>query len=184
MAAVHRELKETADERQMLQKHVALSPDTIEPRLRLIEIAQADNDWKTVRELAEQVLAINPLTPAPYRSLLSAADALGDRAVAIDAHRTLLMLNPLDKAEHHYQLGRLLVDEKKLPEAKREVLLALEEAPRFRAAHQLLLKIVAQDPPATLPVTTPATTPVEPSFDGQSAPATTVPALPEKGASP
>ena len=38
----------------------------------------------------------------------------------------------------HFHLARLLREHEK-PEAKRQLLMALEEAPRFREAHRLLL---------------------------------------------
>jgi tetratricopeptide (TPR) repeat protein len=161
LAAAHRELKETDAERAMLQKHVALDADAIEARLRLIEIAAAARDWKAVRADAEQVLAINPLVPAPYRYLAQAAEALGERPLAIEAHRTLLLLDPLDRAEHHYRLARLLADEKQLPAARREVVQSLEEAPRYRAAHQLLLEIAGKMGPATAPTPTPSPAPIK-----------------------
>ena len=144
LAAVYHGLGDAATERQMLEKHVALDADAIQPRLRLIEIAAAQKDWEAVRKAAEQVLAINPLVPAPHRSLAQAAEALGDRSSAIEAHRTLLRLDPLDRSEHHFQLARLLADEQQLPEARRQAVMALEEAPRYRAAHRLLLDIVAK----------------------------------------
>jgi tetratricopeptide (TPR) repeat protein len=157
MAAVHRELKETADERKMLEKHLSLSSDAVEPRLRLMEIAAEAKDWAAVKAEAEAVLAINPLTPAPHRYLAQAASALGERSLAIEAHRTLLLLDPLDRATHHYAIAKMLFDEKQVPAARREVVLALEEAPRFRDAQKLLLDIVAKDKPVTRPATKPAT---------------------------
>jgi hypothetical protein len=54
-------------------------------------------------------------------------------------------MKPADPADVHFKLGRLL-HQRADPEAKRHVLLALEEAPRFRAAHELLLEIVAASP--------------------------------------
>ena len=156
LAAAHRELGETDAERAMLQKHVALSADAVDPRLRLIELAAGAKDWKTVRALADEVLAINPLVPGPHRFLAQAAEALADRPAAIHAHRTLLQMDPLDPADHHYRLAGLLAAEQNLPEARRQVVRALEEAPRFRAAHQLLLEIASkmESTPATQPVTT------------------------------
>jgi tetratricopeptide (TPR) repeat protein len=162
LAAVHRELKDAKAEREMLEKHAALDADAIEPRLRLIELAQEAKDWPAVRRLAEQVLAVNPLVPQPHRALVKAAEALGERSVAIEGHRTLLMLDPLDRAEHHYHLARLLADERQLPAARKEVVRALEEAPRYRAAHQLLLSIADQMGPTTRPATA-TTAPVAPS---------------------
>jgi hypothetical protein len=90
--------------------------------------------------------------PAPHRSLAQAAEALADRPSAVEAHRTLLLLDPLDRSEHHYRLARLLAEENKLPDARREAVMALEEAPRYRDAHRLLLEIVAKmdkAPPAS-----------------------------------
>jgi uncharacterized protein HemY len=113
-----------------------------------------EKDWKAERREAEQVLAINPLTPAPHRALVQAAEALGERRLAMEGHRTLLLLDPLDRAEHHYRLARLLADERELPAARAEVVRSLEEAPRYRAAHRLLLEIVAKAGPTTAPATT------------------------------
>ena len=140
----------------MLEKHVTLDADAVEPRLRLIEIAAAQKDWEAVRKAAGQVLAINPLIPAPHRWLAQAAEALNDRPAAVEAHRTLLRLDPLDRSEHHYKLARLLLDEKQLPEARRQAVMALEEAPRYRDAHRLLLEIVGKMDNAAGPAAAPA----------------------------
>jgi hypothetical protein len=99
--------------------------------------------------------------------LAQSAEALGDRALAIEARRTLLMMNPLDVADQRYQLAKLLVAEKQLPEARMQVVEALEQAPRFLEAHKLLLEITGnmdqqgmaspwERMPATLPTTQPA----------------------------
>jgi tetratricopeptide (TPR) repeat protein len=155
MAAAHRELKEFPAERAMLEKHVALDAESVEARLRLAELSVEAKDWPAVRKWAEQLLGINPLIPEPHRYLAQAAEELGDRSLGIAARRTLLMLDPLDRAEQHFRLSRLLFEEKRLPEARREVVLALEEAPRYRDAHQLLVKIVdADESPTTRPAAT------------------------------
>ena len=161
LAAAERELGDPKAERAMLEKHVALDADGIEPRLRLIEVAAAANDWPAVRTYTEQVLAVNPLVPAPHRYLAKAAEATGDRSAAIAAHRTLLALDPLDKAGHHYRLAKQLAEEPgQLPEARRQVVRALEEAPRYREAHRLLLEIVDKSGgPGAGPATRPATQP-------------------------
>ena len=151
LAAAHRELGETPAERAMLEKHVALSADAVEPRLRLMEVAATQKDWEAVKRFGEQMLAINPLVPAPHRYLAQASEALKDRPLAIEAHRTLLLLDPLDRSEHHYRLAKLLVEDNQLPAARQEVIRALEEAPRYRAAHQLLLEIVNRTGGSTSP---------------------------------
>jgi len=141
----------------MLERHVALDADAIEPRLRLIEIARAAGDWTAVRKYAEEAIAVNPLLPAPHRALAAAAEESKDRKVAITARRTLLLLDTLDVVEQRYRLARLLADDGQLPAARSEVVRALEEAPRYRAALALLLdvsrKMDAVHPPATRPAT-------------------------------
>jgi tetratricopeptide (TPR) repeat protein len=136
-----------------------------------MEITAAAEDWPAVRRVAEETLAINPLVPPPHRYLARAAAATGERPLAIEAHRTLLLLDPLDRADHHYQLAKLLVEEKQLPQARQEVVRALEEAPRFRDAHRLLLEIVAKAGPAALPGSPPA-----PDVANGAAPAPDAPA--------
>jgi len=98
------------------------------------------SDWGTVSTNAERYLAVNPLLPLPYRFLAQAAEAGGQARTAIEAYETMLLLDPPDPAEAHFRLARLL-HEGGDPKAKRHVLQALEEAPRFRDAHRLLMEI-------------------------------------------
>jgi Tfp pilus assembly protein PilF len=142
MAAVQRELGDPHREREMLEKHVALDAEGIEPRLRLMELAAGAQDWPGVRKYADETLAVNPLIAPPHQYLAQAAEALGDRAVAIEARRTLLLLDPLDRAEQHYRVAALLAEDQQLAAAEKEAVMALEEAPRYRAAHRLLVEIV------------------------------------------
>jgi tetratricopeptide (TPR) repeat protein len=149
LAAVYRGVGDVTNERAMLEKHASLNADAVEPRLRLLEVLSQQNDWPAVKKYAEQVLAVNPLIAAPHRYLADAAEALGDRSTAIAEDRLLLTMDPPDLAERHYRLAKLLRDDGKLPDARREVVRALEEAPRFRDAHRLMLQIVDEMPPAT-----------------------------------
>ena len=51
-------------------------------------------------------------------------------------------MDPTDPAEAHYRLGRMLSQTGDLASARRHVLMAIEEAPRYRAAHRTLLEII------------------------------------------
>ncbi len=161
LAAVYRQLGDAVLEKDTLEQYASRNADAIDARLRLADLAAADKDWREVRWQAQKALAINPLIPAPHRMLALAAEALGDRATAMEAHRALLVLDPTDGVEQHYRLSKLLFEENQLAEARREVDLSLEEAPRFRDAHRLLLDIAdkmdgANAPAATSPATEPA----------------------------
>lgn len=75
------------------------------------------------------------------------------------------MLDPIDVADLHLKLATALQRTGDLLAAKRQVLLALEEAPRFRAAHQKLLEIIKASEPATQPADKPteAAKPMKPA---------------------
>jgi predicted TPR repeat methyltransferase len=88
----------------------------------------------------ERLLQVNPLIPQPYRALAQAAEANDNAHQAATAYRTLLLMDPPDPAETHYRLA-LALHKMGDTDAKRHVLTSLEEAPRFRAAHRLLLEI-------------------------------------------
>jgi tetratricopeptide (TPR) repeat protein len=144
LATVHRELGEAEAERAVLERLAARSADASGAYLRLVELCEAAGDWEGGARNAERVLAVNPLLRAPYRSLARAAEALGDPDRAIRANRALLGLDPRDPAGTHFRLASLLKETGDLEAAHRHVLMALEEAPRFRAGHRMLLEIVGR----------------------------------------
>ena len=154
LAAVHRELNETEAERAALTRYTALDDAAPEASLRLAALAADAGDWSMVERQARRSLAVNPLIAAPWRTLAAAAGKTGQTSLAIGAWRTLLQLDPPNPADLHYQIARLL-HHSGAPEARREVLLALEETPRHRAALKLL-----QEMPPPAPTAAPATPPL------------------------
>jgi tetratricopeptide (TPR) repeat protein len=145
LAGIHRELKEAEAERAVLTKFTALDAEATDAFLRLMELSAAVKDWAAVAQNAERFLAVNPLLAAPHQQLARASEELGRTKPAIDEYQTLLLLDPADPADVHFRLGRLLHQSGDAA-AKRHVLQALEEAPRFREAHKLLLEIEAKSP--------------------------------------
>jgi tetratricopeptide (TPR) repeat protein len=133
-------LGETDAEIAALNKLADLSSNAPDAFERLMQIAASRKDWQGVLANAARYSGVNPLSPVPHRYEAEAREALGEKSAAITAYRALLDLGPPDPAEVHYRLARLL-HEARDPAAKREILLALEEAPRFRAALDLLLRI-------------------------------------------
>jgi tetratricopeptide (TPR) repeat protein len=143
LARAHRELGESEAELTVLTKQADLASDAVETFARLAEIHAARQDWPRVRDYAARLAAVNPLRPEPHRWAAQAGEATGERRAAIAAYRTLLSLEPSNPADTHFRLARLLHAERD-PAAKRHVLLALEEAPRFREAHALLLELAGE----------------------------------------
>ena len=138
LATCHRELEEFTKEREVLEVLAWISNDAYDVYLRLIELGEEAEDWEAVRTNAERCLAVNPLLPRPYRHLALVAESQGRDDAAVESWETVLKLDPEDPAEAHFHLARLLKPNEQ-DKAKRHLLMALEEAPRFRQAHRLLL---------------------------------------------
>lgn len=147
LAEAARGLDDVAGERAVLSKLAELDADAVETFSRLMELDANAGDWPAAKTNAWRMLAVNPLVPQPHRYLAQASEMLGEAETAIRAWKTLLMLEPPDPAEAHFRLARLLHQSGDLA-AKRELLKALEEAPRFREAHRLLLDMSSKNPPA------------------------------------
>ena len=79
--------------------------------------------------------------PKPYRFMAEAAEQTNETKSAIAAWRKVLLFDPTDPAEVHFRLATQLAKDKQNKAARREVLKSLEEAPRYRDAHRLLLKL-------------------------------------------
>jgi tetratricopeptide (TPR) repeat protein len=140
LAETYRALSQTNEERGVLERFAERDERSIDAYARLMELDQMTQDWKSVALNAMRYRAVNPLVPVPYRFLADAAEKTGDTHSAIEAGRALLELDPADPAEAHFRLARLLFRVGD-PTAKRQVLQALEEAPRYRGALGLLLEM-------------------------------------------
>jgi tetratricopeptide (TPR) repeat protein len=151
LATVSRNQSDPAAERAALEDLATRDGSASPAYLRLMELDEAASDWKALARDARRMLAVNPLVPAPHRQLARAAEHLGERDEAIAAYRALLRLDDTDPAEAHFRLARLLREGGRPDEARREVLKALEDAPRFLEAHRLLLDLVGPDRPASAP---------------------------------
>lgn len=145
LAAIHRELKESDEEKKVLMQYAERTDSAVAPLLRLLDLQSADKDWNGVRQTAGLLLAINPLLPQTQKGRAVAAEQLKDGPEAIRALKALLMMDPDDPAELHFRLATLLHDAGDAG-AKRHVLQALEVAPRYREAQKLLLRIVREKP--------------------------------------
>ena len=145
LARIHRELGSATSEQQVLERLAQLDSDAVEVYLRLSALAAEAGDWAKVISKAEQILAVNPLIKPPYEYLAEAAREIGDTSRSIAAYQALLQLDPFDLADAHYRLSMQLHQAKRFSEAKRHVLMALEVAPRYRQAHQLLSELARHE---------------------------------------
>ena len=145
LAAIHRELNESEDERRTLEKYVERTDDAKSALLRLIELQTAADDWNAVSASVRRLLEVNPLLPQAQKARATASEHLGDDRDAIQGLHAWLLMDPDDPAEAHFRLAKLLHSGGS-PAARTHVLAALEAAPRYRDAQRLLLKIIREQP--------------------------------------
>ena len=164
LTQVYRELRRTPAEREAHEAIVARSSDALPSLTRLIELSHPEaspgnsertaepqkqaraetkriEQWQQVQDLAERFLAVNPLIPTGHEYLAVASEALQQPEVAIDALKALALMEPIDPAALHYRTARAYTQLQQTSQAKRQVLMALEDAPRYRDALRLLLKV-------------------------------------------
>ena len=142
LAAVYEKLDRQADERKILEQFASINDDAVSANLRLIELQTAASDVPSLEQTAARLFAIDPLLTQSHATRAVIAENQNQPAVASKAFSRLLLLEPDDPADIHYRFAKSLHAQGKLEEAKRQTLMALEEAPRYRDAHRLLLEIV------------------------------------------
>jgi tetratricopeptide (TPR) repeat protein len=141
LAQAHRKLNETKQERRILNKLITISADAVEAYERLMEIAMEQKNWRAVIDNGNRYLAVYPMLGTVHWRMGRANEELGRNDQAIESYKRLLLLDPADPADINYRLAKLFQDRDPAT-AKRYVLEALADAPRFRQAHRLLLKLI------------------------------------------
>lgn len=143
LAEAHRKLGDTEQERLVLRDLAILSPNAVYAYDRLMEIGIEQEDWRQVVTNGARYIAVYPMLATVHWRLGRANEELGRREQAAKSYRRLLLLDPTDPADINFRLARLLRHSDPA-KAKRHVLEALAEAPRFREAHKLLSEIAKE----------------------------------------
>jgi tetratricopeptide (TPR) repeat protein len=141
LALVYRGLDDLPAERKVLDQLAALDCDSMDVYRRLMELAAEEEDWVAVAENARRMLAVNPLLPVGHEMLARAAAELGQPCEATRPLAALAEMDPIDPADVHFRLAKAYYELGQRDQARREVLKALEEAPRYRDAQKLLLEL-------------------------------------------
>lgn len=141
LAALHETAGDVDAELAVLDDWLARESDALGARLRRMELRAEREEWPAALDAARGVLAVQPMLAAAHRVRGRAALALGRHEDALAAGRAELALGPVAPARVHLQVAQAARALGDLATARRQVLMALEEAPRFREAHALLLEL-------------------------------------------
>ena len=137
LAYVYQNLEDLEKEKTTLETIAQKDAHDLDAVTRLLTIAYEAEDWSDLKHWSDNWLAINPLAETPWRGLLRADEELGNPQQAIKAGSILVKLDPPDIASVHYRVAKQMASSD-ASNARRHVLMALEEAPRYREAYKLL----------------------------------------------
>ena len=90
----------------------------------------------------ELIIEVDPFDSIPHQALGRLAMARDDHVVAAREFEVTLAIGPLDRVAAHVDLAESHLAGDRLDEAKRAVIAALEIAPTYERAQELLLRIV------------------------------------------
>ncbi len=141
-ARAHRELGEAALATSTLleyRKRGGYDPDALIALARTLGDAGRTNESIDV---FEDVLMVAPLRPEVHRDFGDRLLAANRAREAVVEYQALLAMNPQDLADAHYRLAKAYVAVEDKAKGREHLLYALEIAPHYREAQQLLLEVV------------------------------------------
>ena len=124
-----------------LARLAAVNESDYHAHVELAALREARGDLAGAAAALDRALYIWPFEPGLHQRLAALHARLGGRAQVVRARRALVALDPVDRPEALYQLALALVEAGDAAGARREVLRALEIAPRFQRAQELLLRL-------------------------------------------
>lgn len=126
----------------VLEDLLARDHTDVESARQLAKLADAAADERRRWLAYERIVDLDPFDGAAHIALGRLALARKNAEVAIREHRAALASNPVDVAAAHCDLGESYLLAGRAGDAKKHVLAALEIAPMYDRAQDLLLKIV------------------------------------------
>jgi len=141
LATIHEERGETLRAADALRSLGYLSENAFEVPLREAALRRELGDPDGERDALRRAAEVYPFQLDLQTRRAAVAEELGDGVEWVRARRAILGLAPVDRAEAHFQLARALHFAGDAGEARSQVIRALEIAPTFDAALELLLDL-------------------------------------------
>ena len=124
-----------------LQRLTSLNESHYDAHLELASLLEAEGDLVSAAALLERAVYIWPFDAPLFERQAALAEKRSDKAGLVRARLALVALEPVDKAQALFKLAQAELAAGDPGAAKRHVLRALEAAPRFAKAQELLLEI-------------------------------------------
>ena len=133
---------------QQLADMTAINAEHYDAQRQLAKLRARRNDHSGAAAALEAANYIYPYDLELHEALAGHQAVLGNWHIVVRERRALLALNPVDKAEAHYQLAYAYHQAGNRSSARQQVLYALEIAPNFFRAQELLLSLRREKLPA------------------------------------
>jgi cellulose synthase operon protein C len=146
IAEIAEEKGDTARAIQALEAVTKVDHQDVETARKLAAMVAPLGDPARAAQAYERVVALDPFDGTAQASLGRLALQRNDGTAAVRAFKVALAAGPADRAAAHLDLAEAFVLSGELPEAKKQTLYALEIAPSFEKAQELLLKLVDGQP--------------------------------------
>jgi tetratricopeptide (TPR) repeat protein len=127
---------------EALDAMTAVDHTALDAARQLVGLLDPVKDQDRLRRALQRVVAVDPFDAPAHTQLGRMALASGRAADAVTLFRVALAAGPLDRASAHADLAEGLFQTGDRVQAKREALAALEIAPTYERAQDLLLKLV------------------------------------------
>jgi len=124
-----------------LERYRDLGGRNISTLKKLAALEQESGNQTQAENTLSKLNYIYPEDEEIHRKLGGLLLNRGNAGGAIREYEAVLQLQPGDPAESHYDLAKALNAAHRMQEAKDQVLMALEAAPDFKPAQQLLLQL-------------------------------------------
>lgn len=115
--------------------------DHIGANIELANVLEQLGDSAGAAAALDRAMYISPYDPAQHVRLATLFARTGNKRGAVRERQAVVALNPVDRAEALYQLALAYYEAGDGQAARREVLRALEDAPNFEKAQELLLRL-------------------------------------------
>lgn len=146
LARIYEEKGDKAQAAEMLEAWIKVDENHYDALKKLAQLKAEAGDKARALELLRLSFYVNPFEHAAHTQAGELHLDLGQPDRAIREFQAALANKPPNVAEAHYHLARAYLAAGKKPEAKRSVLRALEAAPGFDKAQDLLLELTGQKP--------------------------------------
>jgi len=142
LAEIYTELGNDAAAEEALVAHVRNTAEDYGAFVQLGDLREARGDAQGAADALGQAVLVYPFEIPIHERLAALYESLGDAAGEVRERRVVLALRPVDRAGAFYELAEAQLRAGDREGARASALSALEVAPRFPEAQDLLLRIM------------------------------------------